>query len=71
MMKRLLYTAFSLLVLSVLALPALGDEATPPRTPWKATNPNAEKVVRWVVEGCAAYPVTEDATAEQSTAPAK
>ena len=41
--------------------PAVGDEIAPARTPWKATDPNGEKVVRWVFEGCAAYPVTETA----------
>ncbi len=68
MRKRPLNVAFSVLILMALALPTLGDEAAPPRTPWKATDPNSEKVVRWVVEGCAAYPVTEVGAPERSVA---
>ncbi len=51
-------------VISAEALPVLGDEVAPARTPWKAADPNSEKVVRWVFEGCAAYPVVEDAAPE-------
>lgn len=53
------------LLLVVQGIPAFADERKPERTPWEragpASDPTSDKVVRWVVEGCAAYPVTVDA----------
>ncbi len=47
---------------TVLISPALslGEETAPPRTPWAKTDPGSSPVVRWVFEGCAAYPITEE-----------
>lgn len=55
------------LMAMILAVPSLagsafGEDEPPPRTPWQKVDPGSEPVVRWVVEGCAAYPVTEDGT---------
>ncbi|MGI9416366.1 MAG: hypothetical protein ACR2RA_00870, partial [Geminicoccaceae bacterium] len=64
----------SALVLSLSSLPVLGDDAVPERTPWQKPDPNTDadpavgKVVRWVVEGCAAYPVTVESPSEQRVA---
>ncbi len=51
-----------------LSLPALADEDPLPRTPWQKAAPSPEKPVRWVVEGCAAYPVTAEASETPSEA---
>ena len=64
-MRRLLMSA---LVLSLSSLPALAEDTVPERTPWERTDPTSEKVVRWVVEGCAAYPVTVENKPEQLAA---
>ena len=58
----------SVLLLTAPVFPAAGDEIAPARTPWKVADPSSEKVVRWVVEGCAAYPVTENTAPERSVA---
>ncbi len=68
MTKLPLVAALAALLLTAPYLPAAGDEIAPTRTPWKVADPSSEKVVRWVVEGCAAYPVTEDAAPERSVA---
>ena len=44
-------------------LPALAQDEPLPRTPWQKAEPASGETVRWVVEGCAAYPVTMDAEA--------
>jgi hypothetical protein len=51
--------------LAVVALPililggsALGGEAAQTRIAWKGAVPQSEEIVKWVYEGCAAYPVT-------------
>ena len=58
--------ARSVLTLATPIFPAAGDEVAPSRTPWKVADPSSEKMVRWVIEGCAAYPVTEDTAPERS-----
>jgi hypothetical protein len=50
--------------LSIIAAPfaAVGQDAAEARVPWAADDLDPEKTVKWVYEGCAAYPVTvEDA----------
>ena len=60
--------ALLVLLLTAAVFPAASDELAPSRTPWKVVDPTSEKVVRWVVEGCAAYPVTEETAPERSVA---
>jgi hypothetical protein len=44
---------------------ALGEETAPPKTPWTKTDLDSAPVVRWVFEGCAAYPVTAETMPDQ------
>ena len=60
--------ALSVLLLTAAAFPAAGDEIAASRIPWKVADPTSEKVIRWVVEGCAAYPVTEEIAPERTVA---
>lgn len=62
MTRFLLWITMSVLPLLALTFPTLGDDISakdaPPRTPWQKAAPTSDEGVRWVVEGCAAYPVT-------------
>ncbi|MGI9419053.1 MAG: hypothetical protein ACR2RA_14585 [Geminicoccaceae bacterium] len=49
------------LALLAFTVPAFGQDKAPPRTPWEKVEPKPGQTVRWVVEGCAAYPVVVDA----------
>jgi hypothetical protein len=63
--------AMAVAALLTFGLPALAESQTPPRTPWKKVDPASDKVVRRVVEGCAAYPVTAEGPAAKLTANAE
>lgn len=57
------------LALIAISFPAIGDEAAPPRSAWKKADlQTREEAVRWVVEGCAAYPVMAETAADETIA---
>jgi hypothetical protein len=56
--------AIALLPMSAASFSAVGEEAAPPRIAWQG-GLDSKKAVKWIYEGCAAYPVTEE---EASTA---
>lgn len=68
MTRHLLTTASVLVIMLPLTFSALGQDQAPPRTTWEKADPTSDKVIRWVVEGCAAYPVTVDALPEDAGA---
>jgi hypothetical protein len=61
MAKPFLVPWFAAAALLAPSLSALGEDQAPARTAWTKADPASDEVVRWVVEGCAAYPVTADA----------
>ncbi|MEM7043365.1 MAG: hypothetical protein AAF543_11195 [Pseudomonadota bacterium] len=68
MKKPALLMVFSLLISFSSILPALAENEPPPRTPWQKAESATGQTVRWVVEGCAAYPVTVEAAVKAAGA---
>ncbi|MEZ5933733.1 MAG: hypothetical protein R3F54_17635 [Alphaproteobacteria bacterium] len=64
------FSALGIAVTASLALTsfAWGDDRAPARTAWTKADPASGEAVRWVVEGCAAYPVTAEAEQEVTVA---
>ena len=58
--------AISPLVLMAMSMPSLGDDAERPKATLKNPDLHEGIKVKWVYEGCAAYPVEIDEVAEEA-----